>query len=102
MRFGTVEFTLENLSESDEYLKGVIESHTPADGREFCDVCSTRAPCDVIYLAASGLYRSKALQDVTDAFVKHRTATHITKPHVCLTCQDSDEAIRRARSVIQG
>ena len=57
-RVDGIAHTLENLSESDEHLRWVMEQHAPPDGKSFCPVCDLRAPCDMVSLAASGLARS--------------------------------------------
>lgn len=60
--FGSVMFTLDDLSESDAYFEAVIDAHAPTDGLEFCPICcTTRTPCDAVSMAASALARSATL-----------------------------------------
>lgn len=54
-------FTLEELAESDDHLRWVLRTHQPAEGKSFCPVCDLRAPCDLVSLAGTALYRAAAL-----------------------------------------
>jgi hypothetical protein len=59
-RVNGITWTLAELAEGDEHLRWLIDTHRPADGKSFCPVCDTRAPCDYVSLAATGLARSSA------------------------------------------
>jgi hypothetical protein len=49
----------------------------------------------------TGEYEAKAmLEDLLNAFVKHRTATHEVKPTFCETCRESDQVIAEARDFL--
>lgn len=67
---------------------------------ENIDELDRRTSSEIAVLTARVQELEVAGADLLAAFVRHRTATHVTKPHYCETCRESDAAMARARAAL--
>lgn len=81
------------MSEPTQRVDMLEQAHRPQVARSPAEVSELQARLDRAEAARRAAETENAV--LREAFVKHRTVTHETRPKVCLTCQESDAILAR-------
>lgn len=71
---GNQSWSMDDLAENPAHLRSLLVNHAPPADKTFCPVCGTRAPCDTVSLAATGLAALARLEAAQESERRLRSA----------------------------